>query len=197
MWGRTALTGGTKAVDNIAYADISTGDLCIAVDSSKVLYFYRYNADSTAGEVSPETIEPNDQTGNGEWELVTSFRIGASSSPAVLFRDSDFSNTEAAKIYANAVDADNGDIFIQIEQGGSLVTVLTFDESTDQWITTKDFIGATAAADDSDTSFATTAFCETTQNYLKAAEWVAASTTVAGKVELTIESDMGRETCWT
>jgi len=135
MFGRTALIGGTKSVDNITA--MANGDLCTVIDSSKVLYFYLYDSSNTDSEDSPEIIEPD--SGAGAWELITSFRIGASSEPSIIFRDSDFSNTEAAKIYAQAVDADNGDIFIQIEQGGSLVTVLTFDESDDQWETTKDF----------------------------------------------------------
>lgn len=70
MYGRITLTGGTKSVDNIPYANLVDGDLCITVNSSKNLYFHRFESSSSAGESPPDIITPDDQTGNGRWELV-------------------------------------------------------------------------------------------------------------------------------
>ena len=55
-------------------------------------------------------------------------------------------------------------------------------------------VATTPGANDNDTSLATTAFCETTQDYLKTAEWVASSTTVAGKVELSTTAEINTGT---
>jgi len=74
MYGRDALVGGTKSVDNIVSSTLNTGDTCIVIDSSKALYFYRFNADSVIdGDDLPWVIEPNDDAvanTNGDWELV-------------------------------------------------------------------------------------------------------------------------------
>ena len=40
MYGRVLLTGGTTSVDNIAYANLNDGDLCVVIDSYKILYYY-------------------------------------------------------------------------------------------------------------------------------------------------------------
>ena len=72
MFGRTQLIGGTKSVDNLPYANLNDGDLCIVINSSKELYYYRFNASSGDAENSPDLIEPDDQAGNGRWELITS-----------------------------------------------------------------------------------------------------------------------------
>lgn len=72
MFGRTQLIGGTRSVDNIPYANLDDGDLCIVINSSKELYYYRFNASSSDAEDSPDIIEPDDQAGNGRWELISS-----------------------------------------------------------------------------------------------------------------------------
>ncbi len=72
MFGRINLTGGTKSVDNLPYANLNDEDLCIVINSAKQLSFYRFNASSSAAEDSPDIIEPDDQTGNGRWELLQS-----------------------------------------------------------------------------------------------------------------------------
>ncbi len=70
MYGRITLTGGTKSVDNIPYANLVDGDLCITVNSSKEFYLHRFESSSSAGESPPDIITPDDQAGNGRWELV-------------------------------------------------------------------------------------------------------------------------------
>ena len=74
-WQRDQLIGGTKSVDNIPYATLTDvinydGHICEVVNSSKVHLLYRWNSASSASENSPWIIEPNDQSGNGRWELV-------------------------------------------------------------------------------------------------------------------------------
>ena len=72
MFGRINLAGGAKAVDNIPYANLNDEDLCIVINSAKRLSFYRFNSSSSEAENLPDIIEPDDQTGNGRWELIAS-----------------------------------------------------------------------------------------------------------------------------
>ena len=86
MYGRTVLTGGTDSVDNIPYADLNDGDLCIVITSSKVLYFYRFESTSAAAESSPLIIEPDDQTGNGRWEITPDIPTANTIGGAYIYR---------------------------------------------------------------------------------------------------------------
>ena len=69
MYGRTALDGGTKSVDNIDYNSLVDGDLCIVITDSDLTYFYRFESSSALTESSPHVITPDDQGGNGRWLL--------------------------------------------------------------------------------------------------------------------------------
>jgi hypothetical protein len=78
------------------------------------------------------------------------------SDPYMGFRDSDAAGAdeadeEAGRIYANLVtateDAEDSDMWFTIMQGGSRVEVLRFDESDDQWETTKNIVVPTEAYD--------------------------------------------------
>jgi hypothetical protein len=78
------------------------------------------------------------------------------SDPYMGFRDSDAAGAdeadeEAGRIYANLVtateDAEDSDMWFTIMQAGSRVEVLRFDESDDQWETTKNIVVPTEAYD--------------------------------------------------
>ena len=71
MYGRATYIGGTKSVDNIAYAGLVDGDLCIVGTTADVYALYRFDDDSGAAENSPYVIEPDDAgAGNGRWILL-------------------------------------------------------------------------------------------------------------------------------
>jgi hypothetical protein len=81
------------------------------------------------------------------------------SDPYMGFRDSDAAGAdeadeEAGRIYANLVtateDAEDSDMWFTIMQGGSRVEVLRFDESDDQWETTKNIVVPTEVYDATD-----------------------------------------------
>ena len=74
MFGRTALNGGTKSVDNIPYADLTDGDLCIVITDAKLTYFYRWedSISNATAESVPALIKPDDVGANtGGWELAS------------------------------------------------------------------------------------------------------------------------------
>ena len=76
MWGRSALIGGTKSVDNILYANLTDGDICIVITDAKSTYFYRWEDSvlNATPENSPLLIKPDDVGANtGGWELCNSF----------------------------------------------------------------------------------------------------------------------------
>lgn len=69
-FGRTALIGGTKSVDNVPYASLSDGDLCITTTSAGIHYEHRFDSSSAAAESSPGIIKPDDAgASNGRWIL--------------------------------------------------------------------------------------------------------------------------------
>ena len=126
----------------------------------------------------------------------------AATRKTVAFTDSEMTGNAATAtaLAANPAAATAGSCITDIAADGSVegeVDVWTETENTnagyapiDSPTFTTAASGPTPAENDNDTSLATTAFTETTQNYLKTAEWVASSTTVAGKVELAITSEM-------
>ena len=131
MYGRTALTGGTKSVDNIT--TMVDGDLCFAVVSS-TLYIYVYDDDDATAEGARITgidpIEPN--SGTGAWSLITSFAFGAGTDSAINFRESTLGqDVIAAKIYEDPTDAtgsqEDVDLIFQVMVNGSLTTRLKID----------------------------------------------------------------------
>ena len=75
MWGRSALIGGTKSVDDILYANLTDGDICIVVTDAKLTYFYRWedSIPNATSEISPLLIKPDDLGGvnTGGWELAS------------------------------------------------------------------------------------------------------------------------------
>ncbi len=128
MYGRTALTGGTKSVDNIPYASLIDGVLCTVTTSSKVPSLYRFESSSAAAESSPVIIEPDDQTGNGRWELV--------SSPTASFPDYTETDQGVAgngftiNTFVDAIGADNATIKLRHNSGSDKTTyTLTTSET--------------------------------------------------------------------
>jgi len=117
MWGRTALNGGTKAVDNIPYASLTDGDICIVITDAKLTYFYRWE-DSIAyatAESSPLMIKPDDIPAetNGMWELASVRAEVIFGGPQVLVKSGAYDVTveEAAAgvmVYQSANQVDTG-----------------------------------------------------------------------------------------
>lgn len=86
MYGRVNFIGGTKSVDNIAYADLVDGDLCLVVTDAKVFYLYRFESSSSAEENSPLVITPDDEAGAGRWEIVSDFPTAITIGTAYIYR---------------------------------------------------------------------------------------------------------------
>jgi hypothetical protein len=81
MYGRTNLIGGTKSLDNILYSNLVDGDLCMIIDENGEIWFYRFDASSTAPETIPYTIKPDDSgTNDGRWLMA--YGIHFNTSPA-------------------------------------------------------------------------------------------------------------------
>lgn len=77
MFGRSALTGGTKSVDNINIADLTDGDMCIVGLTSKVWYLYIWDSSVANADAdnSPISIQPDDAAAaNGAWVQLISNR---------------------------------------------------------------------------------------------------------------------------
>jgi hypothetical protein len=111
-----------------------------------------------AGTVDPDAIS-GDTTDDDliDQDVIEGF--AGVSDPYMGFRDSDAAGAdeadeEAGRIYANLVtateDAEDSDMWFTIMQGGSRVEVLRFDESDDQWETTKNIVVPTEAYDATD-----------------------------------------------
>ena len=159
MYLATSLTGGgSGALDafDITGAgspntyDLVDGDTCIVVTLSGTTgtsYSYVFDVDGTTAESSPSIIRPDDYATAGVWRLAVvsmeSLVLIPSTSPSFNFYDSDNPGTDkwTASLEAQYVDgadgAENSDILIYINQGGAKTLVLQFDESDDQWETSK------------------------------------------------------------
>lgn len=108
MFGRINLVGGTESVDNIPYDNLNDEDLCIVINSSKELYYYRFNSSSNAAEDSPNIITPDDQTGNGRWELISSNILEKSRMTAIGgFAVKLTNKTGVASVAGKLVEADS------------------------------------------------------------------------------------------
>ena len=134
MYGRINLIGGTKSVDNIAYAGLLDGDLCIVITDAKILYFYRWESSATAAEDSPWVIEADDDGGgNGRWELITALALGRTSGPSLIFRDDDCTDDDInVRVRGNCPDdqgsgTEDCDFYIDVQINGVLTNVLHID----------------------------------------------------------------------
>uniref|UniRef100_A0A6M3J1J5 Uncharacterized protein n=1 Tax=viral metagenome TaxID=1070528 RepID=A0A6M3J1J5_9ZZZZ len=130
----TAYNASTwDGVDTIAPSKNAVRDKIEAIDESAI-EGYIFDSDS-------ETV-------TGQWTFGVSPHI-RNATPGIYFWDTDApgSDKETGTIFFPYVDgltdAENADFTIAIKQNGSLVTIATFDESDDQWETTKNFTAAT------------------------------------------------------
>lgn len=78
IYGAITLTGGSDgAVDTIVYSVLNDGDMCIAIvgGATDTVYFYTFDANSSAAESSPDVIKPDAAGGgNGRW-ILTHMRV--------------------------------------------------------------------------------------------------------------------------
>ena len=116
MWGRTALNGGTKSVDNIPYASLTDGDICIVITDAKLTYFYRWedSVPNATPESIPDLIKPDDvSTNTGGWELASIRAEVVFGAPQVLVKSGAYDVTveEAASgvmVYQSGNQVDTG-----------------------------------------------------------------------------------------
>jgi hypothetical protein len=133
----TALTGGvTGALDKIAVADLTDGDLSFVV-TGNTLYVYQFNDAATNAESSPQYIRPDDFTVDGVHYLVAGYFAGLntlpSTTPGWSFYDLDATAGDVnGKIYLDCSDVGDGtedcDIYFQVQiAGAAAATVLKID----------------------------------------------------------------------
>ena len=116
MFGRNALNGATKSVDNILYADLTDGDLCIVITDAKLTYFYRWedSIPNATSESIPDLIKPDDVgANNGGWELASIRAEIVFGAPQVLVKSGAYDVTveEAAAgvmVYQSGNQVDTG-----------------------------------------------------------------------------------------
>jgi hypothetical protein len=141
--------GGSGALDKIATANLSNGDMSFVITGGRE---YVYVFDSTGTDAEDTTdykfIRPDDFGAAGVWDLLSRTALGYTTSPAAdpqwEFQDSespgaDKSTAWIKAIYVDGADgSENGDIFIEVIKGGAENTeVLRYDESDDRWETTQ------------------------------------------------------------
>jgi len=72
MYGRSALTGSEKSLQNISESGLVDGDLCVVIDENNYRYFYRWDDDNiniTYPQSVPLRIQPLVSDGIGIWKL--------------------------------------------------------------------------------------------------------------------------------
>ena len=146
-----ALVGGAAgALDDLLVATLAEGDraeVSTISGATVITYSYVFDASATTAELSPYAIRPDDYSSAGVWFLaqkyVSQLHVN-SGTPKVNFYEAnapDSTDTIMGYIeytYVNgADDAENADILVYAHQQGTSTLVFTFDESDDQWETTK------------------------------------------------------------
>ena len=99
--------GGAGALDKIPSATLGTGEIAL-VSNATVFSVHYYDADSAAGESSPDVIAPDDVGGNGRWLMVFS-KAGGGLSWSVISV-----NTNAANGNGYLIDASGGNITLTL-----------------------------------------------------------------------------------
>ena len=134
----TSLLGGVSgSLDNIAIAGISDNDLAWVIDSSDVLYFYRFEASSTTAESSPYFIRPDDYSSAGVWYLISTISVRPTATPSITGRDSDQANDPTWSITGNS-DGTDGDMDLKVQVADSLVTFITLNGQGEDVVMSKD-----------------------------------------------------------
>ena len=141
--------GGLGALDKIATANLSDGDISFVITGGKE-YVYVFDAAGSDAEdtVDFKFIRPDDFGAAGVWDLLSRSAIGytmaPSADPSWEFMDSESPGTDKSTAWIKAIYVDgadgseNGDIFIEVIKGGAENTeVLRYDESDDRWETTQ------------------------------------------------------------
>jgi hypothetical protein len=116
MYGRSVLIGGTKSVDNILYAGLVDGDLCIVITDAKLTYFYRWedSIPNATAESVPDLIKPDDVGANdGGWELASIRVEVVFGAPQVLVKSAAYDVTveeaaSGAMVYQSGNQVDTG-----------------------------------------------------------------------------------------
>ena len=130
MYGGITQEGGSGvgAMDRFASTSLATGDLCVVINSSGVVYFYRYDSISTYAELSPWVITPYDAPSTGRWILANSIAL-----------KNDDSNASSLKLYEDYTTGQNyydlqGPTSIAANQtfvlGKTRISALTLTSST-------------------------------------------------------------------
>ena len=145
----THIGGGVGALDKIATANLSNGDISFVITGGKE---YVYVFDSTGSDAEDTTdyrfIRPDDFGAAGVWDLLSRSAIGytmaPSTDPAWEFMDSESPGADKSTAWIKAIyvdggdGAENGDIIIEVIKGGAENTeVLRYDETDDRWETTQ------------------------------------------------------------
>jgi len=135
MYGRVNLIGSTKSVDNIPYADLVDGDLCLVITDAKVFYLYRFESSSSAEENSPLVITPDDEAGAGRWEIVSDLPTANTIGTAYIYRaggtdvpDGDVVDTLTITNISQVQDISASASEINTPLDGALVTLTEFRE---------------------------------------------------------------------
>ncbi|MHA2163492.1 MAG: hypothetical protein ACXACB_02005 [Promethearchaeota archaeon] len=120
-------SGSLQAVDCTLLAE---NDLALAYDvNSATMYFYWFDDGNTNATDDPWEMRPDNYAtcGDGVWIAMSSFGIAGVAQPAVNFRDSDQAQQIIAKLYADAADANDSRLYLQVEIDTALTTLITID----------------------------------------------------------------------
>jgi hypothetical protein len=127
----TEIEGGASgALDAVNCTLLAENDLALAYDvNSETMYFYWFDDGNTDAESNPWKMRPDNYAtcGDGVWIAMSSFGVAGVAQPAVNFRDSDQAHQIIAKLYADAADANDSRLYVQVEVGTSLTTYITID----------------------------------------------------------------------
>lgn len=114
MYGGITQEGGSGvgAMDRFASTSLATGDLCVVINSSGVVYFYRYDSTSSLTEATPWVITPYNSPATGRWILANSIML-----------KNDDSNASSLKLYE---DYTTGTNYYDLQSPTSIAANQTF-----------------------------------------------------------------------
>jgi hypothetical protein len=144
-----AITGYLPSIDE----DDMASDSASYVPTQQSVKAYADTKESgTSNDIDPDRFNGDDTDDDlVDQDIIEGF--AASASPGFTAMDSDSPGTDKTAgfigwQYVNGADgSENSDLILQIMQAGTLTTIFTFDESDDQWETTKNIVVPTEAYD--------------------------------------------------